>query len=163
MFFVDFSAVFYSKNFCFLQLFLCAFCSFSSSFSSSVGLLVFFRVIISIWCCFYFRRRTMSSVLRYSSWTSQVVRRRFAVVCSSFSIWFSRRVVWMRKKTFAARLNCLQITVKDFLLTFLVLVERIWLEIGLTRNVHGRRSKKASPRAVPECESQKLQSGCVHL
>lgn len=91
-----------------------------------------------------------SRVLRYSS---------LIVASCSFDDWLfflfnlilSSRVVWMRKKTFAAaaaRLHCLQITVKDFHLTlygFFFSVERIWMEIG------SDAERARSP--VQKCES----------
>lgn len=85
-------------------------------------------------------------LLVVSSCSSTVV----VVVCSSFSIWFCCRVVWMRKKTFAACLNCLQITVKDFLHTFLVFGRKDlignWLDAGRARSPVQKSESTCRPR-----------------
>lgn len=156
---------FHSKNVCFLLLFYARFVF------SSVGWFVLFRVIISIWCCFFFRRRTMVACPAVFILGRRKLFVRRLVVFFLFNLILSSRVVWTRKKTFAAaRLHCLQITVKDFHLTlygfFLFSRKDLngkWFWRG-TGTVAGPKMRVHVPRTRPcVCESQKLQSGCVHL
>lgn len=131
-----------------------SYCCFYARFVLVLLLFVLFRVIISIWCCFSSQDDGRVSC-GIPPWSSQAVRSTVGWLFFLFNLILSSRVVWMRKKTFAAAaaaacLHCLQITVKDFHLTLygLFSVERIWMEIGWrgTGTVAGPKMRVHVPR-----------------